>query len=58
MYNGTITDKAPPDVHSQFMVQFQVMLYNIPNALVILGKYNAKVGVYDLADDLRSGTIC
>ena len=51
--------KAFPTVRSQFLEQLQDTLDDVPqgDTLVMLGDFNARVGVFDPADGLWSRTI-
>ena len=53
------TAKAPPAVRLQFLEQLQDALDDIPkgDTLVMLGDFNARVGMFDPADGLWHGTI-
>ena len=53
------TAKALPTVRSQFLEQLQDTLDDVPlgDTLVMLGDFNARVGVFDPADGLWSRTI-
>ena len=48
------TSKAPPNVRSQFLEQLQDTLDDVPqgDTLEMLGDFNARVGVFDPANNL------
>ena len=53
------TAKAPPAIRSQFLEQLQDTLDDVPlgDTLVMLGDFNARVGMFDPADGLWHKTI-
>ena len=57
VYASTV--KTPPEIKSQFFKQLQDTLDDVPQSdtLVILGDFNARVGVFNPVDGLWSGTI-
>ena len=53
------TTKAPPSVKSSFIEELQDCLDSVPqdDTLLIMGDFNARVGVYDDDDELWSGVL-
>ena len=53
------TIKAPPGVRSTFLEDLQDTLDSVPqgDTLLLLGDFNARVGVFDPRDDLWNGVI-